>query len=165
MVYLLPIANSHLAFNDTTMFTLQEMAFGVAQGGLACRAELYVGARPTWESWIVASAKRRTIFTFYLLSSIYNADSNVPNFLAHELHDVLAPSAKMLWEAPTRGAWTREYDRHLARWPDGQLKISELWRSPETGSEMSRNRIDRWAQDADEFGMMMLAVCVHLHGY
>lgn len=167
MAYLLPIPNINSSsglVNDTTMFTLQEMAFRAAQGGLASQAEL-AGTRPSWESWIVASAKRRTMITFYLLSSVYNADNNVPKFLAHELRDILAPSTKYLWQATTRDAWKRQYDRHLARWPDGQLTISELWRSPATGSEACRDRIDRWAQDADEFGMMLLAVCVHLHGY
>ncbi|KAJ6442626.1 C6 finger domain-containingprotein [Purpureocillium lavendulum] len=163
MAYFFPIAGSPLV-NDATMVTLQEMAFCAAQGGLVSQAEL-AGTRPTWESWIVAAAKRRAMFAFYLLSSVYNADNNVPNFLAEELRDVFAPDAKLVWEARTREAWQREYARHLARWPDGPLKISELWRSPETGSERRRERVDRWVQHADEFGMMLFAVCVHLHGY
>ncbi|UNI23123.1 hypothetical protein JDV02_008961 [Purpureocillium takamizusanense] len=163
MSYFFPIPGRPLV-TDTTMVTLQEMAFCAAQGGLVSHAEL-AGSRPTWESWIVASAKRRAMFAFYLFSSVYNEDNNVPNFPAEELRGVFAPDAKLVWEARARGVWEREYARHLALWPDGPLKISELWRSPETGSERQRERIDRWVQAADEFGMMLFAVCVHLHGY
>ncbi|GJN75942.1 hypothetical protein PLICBS_010052 [Purpureocillium lilacinum] len=163
MAYFSPISGIPLV-NDATMVTLQEMAFCAAQGGLVSTAEL-AGSRPAWESWIVASAKRRAMFAFYLLSSVYNADNNVPNFLAEELRGVFAPDAKRVWEARSREEWEREYARHLALWPDGPLKISELWRSPETGSERRRERIDRWVQTTDEFGVMLFAVCVHLHGY
>ncbi|KAM6527357.1 hypothetical protein FSOLCH5_003426 [Fusarium solani] len=163
MAYFSPISSSPLA-NDATMVTLQEMAFRIAQGGLVLHSELN-GTRPSWESWIVASVKRRAVFTFYLLSSVCNADSNLPNFLAEELREVYAPDSKRVWEAKSRQEWEREYARHLSLWPDGPLKISELWRSPDTGSTGRRERIDRWVQGADEFGMMLFAVCVHLHGY
>lgn len=145
------------------MFTLQEMAFRTAEEGLVLHSELR-GARPTWESWIVASVKRRALFTFYLLSSVYNTDRGLSNFLAEELREVYAPDPKSLWEAGSRREWERKYARHLSLWPDGPLKISELWRSPDTGSSVRRERIDRWVQGAYEFGMMLFAVTVHLHG-
>lgn len=150
--------------DDATMFTLQEMAFRTAQSGLVSQAE-FGRSRPKWESWIVVSAKRRAIFAFYLLSNVYNADNYVPNFLAEELKEVYAPDAKRLWEARSRIDWEHEYSQYLSQWEDGQLRISELWRSPDTGSAERRGRIDRWVQSADEFGMMLFAVCAHLHGY
>ena len=119
---------------------------------------------PKWESWIIASAKRRTIFTLYLFTSIYNADHSVPNFIAYELAGVYAPDMKELWEARSRAEWERHYKRYLSVWEDGPLLISEMWRSPETGSTERRNRIDRWVQGVDEFGMMLFAVCSHIHG-
>ncbi|OWZ42667.1 hypothetical protein C368_03525 [Cryptococcus neoformans 125.91] len=161
--YFFPIQGNPLV-DDATMFTLQEMAFRTAQSGLVSQAE-FDQSRPKWESWIVVSAKRRAIFAFYLLSNVYNADNYVPNFLAEELKEVYAPDAKRLWEARTRIDWEREYSQYLSQWEDGQLKISELWRSPDTGSAERRGRIDRWVQSADEFGMMLFAVCAHLHGY
>lgn len=163
LAYFFPVQGG-LLIDDSTMMTLQEMAFRVAQSGLVSQAELGQ-SKPEWESWIVVSAKRRAIFAFYLLSSVYNADNHVPNFLGEELREVYVPDAKRLWEARTRLGWEREYRRHLSRWEDGQLRISELWRSPDTGTPERRERIDRWVQTADEFGMMLLAVCVHLHGY
>lgn len=150
--------------NDATMVTLHELAFRAARAGLVSRAEL-ARSRPTWESWIVASAKRRAIFAFYLLSSVYNADNHVPNFLAEEMREVYVPDAKRLWEARGRDEWEREYSQYLSEWQDGLMVISELWHSPDNGSARRRERIDRWVQSADEFGMMLFAVCVHLHGY
>ena len=149
---------------DAAMVTLQEMAFRVTQGGLMSQAELS-RSRPTWESWIIVSAKRRAIFTFHLLSSVYNAENYMFNFVTEELREVYVPAVRRLWEARSRGDWEREYSQYLSEWADGPLKISELWLSPETGSAARRERIDRWVQGADEFGMMLLAVCVHLHGY
>jgi hypothetical protein len=146
------------------MVTLHEMAFRTAQAGLVSQAETD-RSRPRWESWIIVAAKRRAVFAFYLLNSVYNADNYVPNFLAEELREVYVPDMKRLWEAKNRSEWEREYGQYLSEWDDGFMKISELWLSPETGSTRRRERIDRWVQGADEFGMMLFAVCVHLHGY
>lgn len=146
------------------MAVLHEMAFRVAQTGLVSRAER-ARSRPTWESWIIVSAKRRAIFAFYLLDSVYNADNHIPNLLAEELREVYVPDAKRLWEARSRSVWEAAYSQYLSEWADGPMVISEFWQSPDTGSPARQERIDRWAQGADEFGMMLLAVCVHLHGY
>jgi hypothetical protein len=142
-----------------TQTKMQEIAFRSARAGLTCRAE-ESHTRPTWESWIVASAKRRTLFTMYLLTNVYNTQVALPNFVAEELRGTLAPESKMLWEASDRAVWEREYDRHLSRWEDGMLEISELWRSAETGTEARREKIGRWLQSAVEFGMMLFFFCL-----
>lgn len=149
--------------NDTTMMTLMELAFRTAQKGVFCAAEIS-HSRPTWESWIVVSAKRRALLAMYLFSSVYNSDRLLPNFVAEEMRGVYAPGNRALWDAVERETWTKEYDRHLLVWEDGMLEISELWWSPETGSSQRRNRIERWAQTVDEFGMTVFAVCAHTHG-
>ncbi|KAL4932422.1 Zn(II)2Cys6 transcription factor domain-containing protein [Aspergillus undulatus] len=145
------------------MITLMEMAYRTARHGLICTSELS-RTRPTWESWIVASTKRRAIYVMYLFSSLYNAENDLPNFLGEELRDVFAPEAKALWEARSRAEWERAYDLHLREWPDGILQISELWRSEETGSARRRERVERWLKTVDEFGMMLFSVCAHIHG-
>ncbi|KAL4863848.1 hypothetical protein BDV12DRAFT_177002 [Aspergillus spectabilis] len=148
---------------DKTMITLMELAFRTARHGLLSVSELS-RITPTWESWIVASTKRRTIYAMYLFSSVYNAEHLLPNFVADELRGVFVPEGKGLWEARDRVAWAKEYDRHLQEWPNGMLEISELWKSGETGSARRRERIERWLKTVDEFGMMLFAVCAHLHG-
>lgn len=160
--YFSPIENVSLV-DDPSMITLQDLAFRTAKAGLTCKAELS-RMRPTWESWIIASSKRRTLFTMYLFTNVYNADKGLPNFLSDELRNILVPESKALWEASDRGSWAKEYNRHLSKWEDGMLQISELWGSSETGSEVRRKRIGRWVQSTDEFGMMLFAVCAHIHG-
>ena len=148
---------------DKTMMSLMEMAFRTARNGLFSDSEL-THTRPSWESWILVAAKRRTIFAMYLFSSVYNADRGLPNFLAHELSGVYAPGDKALWEASDRHTWGKKYDHHLLNWEDGMLEISELWRSAETESTKRRERVERWVKGADEFGMMIFGVCAHIHG-
>jgi len=160
--YFSPIDNFPLV-DDMKMITLQNLAFRAAKTGFTCKAELS-RTRPPWESWIIASSKRRTLFTMYLFTNVYNSDHGLPNFLSDELRDMFVPESKALWEASDRGSWTREYNRHLSKWEDGMLLISELWGSSETGSEAKRKRIGRWVQSTDEFGMMLFAVCAHIHG-
>ncbi|THC96070.1 hypothetical protein EYZ11_004443 [Aspergillus tanneri] len=162
MIYFSPLSSTS-TITDKTMITLMELAFRTARSGLFCASEL-ARTRPTWEAWIQVAAKRRSIFTMYMFSSVYNADRLLPNFVADELRGVYAPGNKALWEAGDRESWGREYDRYLLDWEDGQLEISELWRSEQTGSVERRKRIERWVQTVDEFGMMMFAVCAHIHG-
>jgi hypothetical protein len=162
LMYFSPLGNVS-AVTDKTMMTLMELAFRTAQNGLFCTAEI-THTRPNWESWIVVSAKRRAIYTMYLLSSVYNSDRGLPNFVADEMKGVYVPESRVLWEATDRGVWEKEYDRHLLEWEDGMLEISELWRSAETGSTERRERIGKWVRGVDEFGMMLFAVCAHIHG-
>ncbi|KAF7587820.1 hypothetical protein BBP40_006672 [Aspergillus hancockii] len=162
MLYFSPHGGYSLV-TDKIMITLMELAFRTARNGLFCIAEL-AHTRPTWESWIVVAAKRRAIFTMYLFTSVYNADRLLPNFVAEEMRGVYAPGHKALWEAGDRDRWNKEYDRYLLQWEDGMLEISELWRSAETGSTERRERIERWVQTTDEFGMMIFGVCAHIHG-
>ncbi|KAJ5835281.1 hypothetical protein N7447_001307 [Penicillium robsamsonii] len=156
------VEESH-TFDPQAAIKMQEIAFRSAKSGLICRAE-ETQTRPSWESWIVASAKRRTIFAMYLFTSVYNTQLELPNFVAEELRGTTAPESRILWETSDRTVWEREYNRHLSRWEDGMLEISELWKSDETGTDSRRERIERWLQFADGFGIMLFSVCAHIHG-
>ncbi|RAK96936.1 Zn(II)2Cys6 transcription factor domain-containing protein [Aspergillus ibericus CBS 121593] len=162
MLYFSPLPGGPTV-TDKIMITLMEIASSTARNGIFCTAEISHD-RPSWESWIVAAAKRRAIFTMYLFCSVYNADNLLPNFIADEMTGVFAPEGKALWEASTRETWEKEYDRHLLNWEDGMLEISELWRSAETGTPRRPERIERWLKTVDEFGMMMFGVTAHVHG-
>ncbi|CAG8003370.1 unnamed protein product [Penicillium olsonii] len=142
---------------------MQELAFRSARAGLLSKAE-ESSTRPGWESWILTSCKRRTLITMYIFTNVYNSQMSLPNFVAEELRGVIAPESKVLWEAGDRIHWEKEYNDYLSKWPDGKLQISELWKSEETGTPARRERIERWLQSADEFGMMVFATCAHIHG-
>ncbi|KAL1970400.1 hypothetical protein VTN77DRAFT_5561 [Rasamsonia byssochlamydoides] len=160
--YFSPIGDGNLVDHSTIMH-LQELGCRVSATGLMCAAELS-HTRPRWESWLVATAKRRTLHTMYLFSNVFNATHHMPVYLAYELKAVPVSSNRLLWEARDRAGWEREYDCHLSVWADGEFLISELWRSPETGTPARRERIDRWLRTADDFGMMLFATAAHLHG-
>jgi hypothetical protein len=70
--------------------------------GLICTAELSHSCLK-WKSLIVASAKRRAIYAMYLISTVYNALSKIPDFFVEELKGVPVPAGKVLWEARRRG--------------------------------------------------------------
>ncbi|RAK73487.1 Zn(II)2Cys6 transcription factor domain-containing protein [Aspergillus fijiensis CBS 313.89] len=163
MLYFSPRLAAPAAVTDKVMITLMELAFRTARNGFFCVAELS-HSRPSWESWIVVASKRRAIFAMYLFCSVYNSDRLLPNFIADEVRGVFAPEGRSLWEAPDRETWEREYDRHLLTWEDGMLEISELWRSADTGTVEQRERIERWLQTVDEFGMLLFGVTTHIHG-
>ncbi|RFU31161.1 hypothetical protein B7463_g5176, partial [Scytalidium lignicola] len=150
--------------DQTTMINLQALGSHAALKGLVCRGELSQ-SRPDWESWLVASAKRRTLFTMYTFDNIFNFFHNVPCFTGEELASLPAPSSKALWQAVDRRSWEREYNLQLARWEGGFLRLGELWPHLDPGEKKSRqNRIDRWVESVDEFGMMLYATVVHTYG-
>ncbi|KAK9312625.1 hypothetical protein V1522DRAFT_234122 [Lipomyces starkeyi] len=162
MAYFSPVQGVSLV-DHTTLVNLQELAYRISLTGLVCTEELS-HSRPQWEPWIVASAKRRTLYAVYLFHNVFNSVCQLPNYIGEELHDLPIPASKALWEARTRHAWEREYDYHLSTWQGNELCISELWRSPETGSLERQKRIDQWMQSVDEFGMALFAVSAHIHG-
>ena len=145
------------------MINLQDFACEVANSGLVCPEELS-HSRPEWESWIVASIKRRALYTMYMFDNVFCSRNGLPSFLGEELEGLLAPASKTLWEASERAAWNIGYNRYLHDWPSGGLRIDDLWPPPETGSEGRRKRVEKWLTDVDEFGMMLFAVTLVTHG-
>ncbi|KUL86574.1 hypothetical protein ZTR_04227 [Talaromyces verruculosus] len=140
------------------MMNLQELACSTSHQGLICTAEQQ-HTRPKWEAWIVAEAKRRTLYVMYLFDSLLSAQDGLPTFLGTELYGLPAPSAGVLWKAGTRQEWEREYNVHLADWVEAGLYINELWPIPadmdEAGVLERRARVDRWLEGVDEFGTMI----------
>ncbi|OKL60518.1 hypothetical protein UA08_04290 [Talaromyces atroroseus] len=154
-------------FLRQAIMNLQELACSSSHRGLVCTAEEQ-HARPRWEAWIVAEAKRRTLYAMYLFDSILSAQDGLPTFLGTELYGLPAPTSKYLWRAQTRREWERAYNVYLADWVNGGLYIHELWPIPadldESGILERRNRVDQWLGHVDEFGTMMYAVTSCTHG-
>ncbi|KAL4799298.1 hypothetical protein BDV19DRAFT_295273 [Aspergillus venezuelensis] len=153
----------HGKVTDQDMITLMDLAYRAVRCGLISASEKSQ-KRASWESWVIASTKRRAIYGMYLFSSLYNAGNGLPNFIAEELRDLPVPEGKGLWEARTRTEWEWEYDLQRQEWPDGVLRIRELWKDEGTGSPRRRERVERWLRGVDDFGMMLFSVCAHIHG-
>ncbi|SCU78999.1 LADA_0A09120g1_1 [Lachancea dasiensis] len=150
------------------MVNLQNIACEVSKRGICCSAEVSRSI-PKWESWIVAEAKRRTIFTMYLFDSLLCSHDGLPTFLAKELKGTFAPSSGSLWRATTRKRWNELYQRYLCEWgSDGPLVIDELWPVPSDicGQELKRRRIriDHWLTEVDDYGTMLFAITSCTHG-
>jgi hypothetical protein len=155
------------ALLQQAMMTLQELACMSSRQGLVCSEEQHQ-ARPRWASWILAEAKRRTLYTMYLFDSVLLVEDGLPTFMATEVHGLLAPGPKALWSAQTSEWWEVQYNQYLADWPDTSLTIDELWPIP---SELDSDavarrhaRVDRWLESVDEYGTMMYAVTSCTHG-
>lgn len=150
-----------------SMMKLQEIACMSARQGLVC-AEEQRSARPGFESWVVAEAKRRTLYTMYLFDSVLLVKDGLPTFMATEVRGLLAPGPKSVWTAIARQQWIHEYNQYLADWPSGCLTIDELWPIPfDFGSQAiaaRKRRVDQWLESVDDYGTMMYAVTSCTHG-
>ncbi|KDN71457.1 hypothetical protein CSUB01_12174 [Colletotrichum sublineola] len=169
LVIFFRLGQEHYPFLSQAMMNTQELACAAARKGLVCVAE-QERRRPTWESWIVAEAKRRTLFTMCLFDSALLSHDGLPTHLATELRGLLAPASKSLWESRNRHDWQDKYNLHLAEWPEGGgLHIDELWPMPndlddDDGVNKRRSRVDAWLEDLDEFGTAIYAVTSGTHG-
>jgi hypothetical protein len=144
------------------MINLQDFGSEAASRGLVCPAEISQ-ARPDWESWIVASTKRRTLFTMYLFDNLFCTLNGIPTFLGKEIDGLPAPAAKILWECRNRATWEKEYNFFLNSWDGSGLTIDELWPDLEGGTDTRKRRVDKWVESVDEFGMMLYAITSVTH--
>lgn len=167
MVLFFRLSQGPNPFLRQAMMNLQELACVTARQGLMCLSEQQ-RTRPKWESWIIAEAKRRTLFTMYLFDSVLSSEDGLPTFLGTELEGLLASASRTLWLAQTRRDWETAYNMHLAEWDEGSLRIDELWPIPEglgeSLIEKRRHRVDSWLENLDEFGTMLYAVTSCTHG-
>ncbi|KIW87092.1 uncharacterized protein Z519_12389 [Cladophialophora bantiana CBS 173.52] len=162
-IMLFDSANAASMVEQDIMIKLQDLAGDLASRGTLCPAETN-GTRPDWESWIVASAKRRTLFATVLLDNLVNFTLGSPSFIAVELADLPAPASKTLWNAQDRRSWNTAYNQQLSLWSDGELLISDLWPQPgPIPAPVRQKKIDNWLSSVDEFGMMIYAVTSHTY--
>lgn len=167
MVLFFRLSQGTNPFLRQAMMNLQELACVTSRRGLMCVSEQQ-RTRPKWESWIIAEAKRRTLYTMYLFDSVLSSEDGLPTFLGTELEGLPAAASRALWFAQTRRDWEAAYNMHLAEWVEGSLCIDELWPIPETLSEAliakRRYRVDNWLENLDEFGIMLYTVTSCTHG-
>ncbi|KAH8884132.1 MFS general substrate transporter [Thozetella sp. PMI_491] len=161
MVLFFRLGEASDPFLRQAMINLQELACATSREGLVCLAEQQ-NARPRWEAWIVAEAKRRTLYTMYLFDSVLSSQDGLPTFLGTELQGLPGPASKSNWQASTRREWEAEYNAYLAETTDGTLRIDDLWPAPpgldEPGIAARHNRVDQWLEDLDEFGTLMYTI-------
>ena len=146
---------------------LQQMASSSVRQGVVTPAE-FDHSRPAFTSWIVAEAKRRTLYTMYLFDNLLCVTDNMPVFIGTELRGLPAPASKYLWRATSEEEWKSSYNSFLSQWDRSGLRIDEVWPLPPSLSQHEvleqRRRIDQWAEGVDEYGTMLCAVTTCTHG-
>ncbi|CAD0107880.1 unnamed protein product, partial [Aureobasidium uvarum] len=166
MVLFLRLKQASTAFLRQAMINLQDLAWSTTRHGVLCLAEQQ-HTRPTWEEWIVTEVKRRSLYVMYMFDDVISKQEGIPTFLGVELVGLPVPGSKSLWSANGRRSWQESYNLHLADWPEGGLRIDELWAIPQELREQDvarrRSRVEQWLEDLDEFGMMIYTVtsCTH----
>lgn len=166
-------------FAPDLIATLHDLTSKVSAVGIMCHEEvdgaMFAGPSiPRWESWIIAEAKRRTIFCVYMFEDVYNYENHATTYLAEELAPLPAPASKWIWQATDRKSFKSEYSEwSKARNGERGLAISDMWPSElrESGDDAAEarrrkektERISRWSESVDEFGMFILAVCTATH--
>ncbi|TPX17864.1 uncharacterized protein E0L32_002965 [Thyridium curvatum] len=155
------------SFLRQAIVNIQMLASSSAKQGLMCVAEMQ-HSRPSWEEWIIAESKRRSLYTMYLLDSLLLIEDGLTPFLGIELQGLLAPARRSLWDAQDRHTWERAYNRHLADWPDAHFRIDELWNLAPGADVATRDerirRIRLWLEDVDNYGTMMYSITSAAHG-
>lgn len=133
---------------------LQELTARSAKDGLLCPAE-QSGSRPDHLSWILAEAKRRTLYAVYMFDDVVNTLNEMPCVLGDELGILPMTCSKMLWlGCSSQETWEEQYNANLAA--GKHLRLEELWIHP--ADEKTRKRRERWLAAVDEFGLMIYAV-------
>ncbi|ROV87498.1 hypothetical protein VMCG_10506 [Cytospora schulzeri] len=164
-------------FSPGLITSLHDLAAKVSTSGIVCPEEVVgqspaaaAAAVPAWESWIMAEAKRRTVYCVYLFEDLYNHEHDAASYLGEELGLLLAPASKWMWQALSKSAFALEFSEWTKAWDGGGgLVIAEFWPrevgdtvndlAAEEWQRRREERIMRYSENVDEFGMFLLAVC------
>ncbi|KAF2195796.1 hypothetical protein K469DRAFT_544822 [Zopfia rhizophila CBS 207.26] len=146
---------------DPAIFlSLQRVVSYVASTGLILTEERD-HERPSWESWVHVTAKRRAVFSLYLLHWSYSVYHGFPSFECSQLGFMPAPAPKYLWQAETREKWEDLYNRWLAQWGESPYMMREF-AGIQAGPVLER-RTELWLEDADELGILFFSIGTTVH--
>ncbi|KAF2268876.1 C6 finger domain-containing protein [Lojkania enalia] len=139
---------------------LQRVVSYVAKTGLMLTEE-NDNERPSWDSWVHVTAKRRAVFSLYLLHWSYSVYHGLQSFECSQLGFLPAPAPKFLWQAESREKWEDLYIRWLAQWKGYPFSMSEF-AVIQSGTTLDR-RTEMWLEDADELGLLFFSIGTTVH--
>ena len=95
--------------------------------------------------------------SLYCFEWMYAMLHDIPTFPCTELRFMPSPAGKILWNARKKEEWEGAYDRWLGRWAGiGILTLDDLTKI-QPGPELDL-RSEMWLEEADEFGVMYMAL-------
>lgn len=139
---------------------LQRVVSYVARTGLMLTEERD-NERPSWESWVHVTAKRRAVFSLYLLHWSYSVYHGIESFACSQLGFMPAPAPKFLWQAETRDKWEELYNLWLGQWDDCPYMMREF-ADIRAGTALEP-RTEQWLEDADELGVLFFSIGTTVH--
>ncbi|KAF2495607.1 hypothetical protein BU16DRAFT_510534 [Lophium mytilinum] len=137
--------------------SIQKVVYYVASTGLVLPEERD-HIRPSWDSWIYVTSKRRAVFSLYLLHWSYSVYNGLPSFNCAELGFMPAPAPKFLWEAASRDVWEAYYIRWLAQWSGEEYMMREFQDVETRQGPTVDTRTGLWLEDADELGILFFSI-------
>jgi hypothetical protein len=152
--------NSVSLVDPAIFLSLQKVVSYVAKTGMVL-VEERDNERPSWESWIHITAKRRAVFTLYLLHWSYSVYHRLPSFECSQLGFMPAPAPKFLWQTDSKEKWEDLYIRWLAQWGDCPYTMREF-AAIQSGATLER-RSEIWLEDADELGILFFSIGTTVH--
>lgn len=157
IILLFPSRNqTSVSYVDQSIFAnLQKVVYHIAGTGLMLEEEKN-HVRPTWDAWIHVTAKRRAVFSLYLLHWSYSVCNCLPSFDCSELGFMPAPAPKILWQASSKEQWETMYNRWLAQWNGNEYMMREFG-AIEPGPAVNP-RAELWLEDADELGILFFSI-------
>jgi hypothetical protein len=154
-------AQAAVSLVDPAIFLcIQKMVSHVAKTGLMLTEERD-NRRPSWESWVHVTAKRRAVFSLYLLHWSYSVHHGLQSFECSQLGFMPAPAPKFLWQAETKETWEELYNRYLAQWGDYPYMMREF-AAIQAGTRLEQ-RSELWLEDADELGVLFFTIGTTVH--
>jgi hypothetical protein len=145
------------------MAKLETVAYSLSLSGFVTKEEIEHTRPSSWEKWILAAAKRRTILVLYLFTLIFSSINHLPLYIFNSLKYLPSPEARSLWKARNKEEWGRAYNRWLVTWQNGgPFMFVELvqWTYPDCENQSDKSaaeeRWQTWLADADEFGMLVV---------
>ncbi|KAF2108616.1 hypothetical protein BDV96DRAFT_255835 [Lophiotrema nucula] len=139
---------------------LQRVVSYVARTGLMLTEERD-NERPSWESWVHVTAKRRAVFSLYLLHWSYSVHHGLQSFECSQLGFMPAPAPKFLWQAESKEKWEELYNRWLGQWGESPYMMREF-AAIQAGTALER-RTEIWLEDADELGVLFFSIGTTVH--
>jgi hypothetical protein len=146
---------------DPSIFLcLQKVVAHVARTGLMLTQERD-NVRPSWQAWIHVTAKRRAVFSLYLLHWSYAVYHNLPSFECSQLGFMPAPAPKFLWQCTSQAEWQDMYNLWMAQWKGIPYMMYEF-AAVQPGTSLDR-RTEIWLEDADELGILFFGIGKSVH--
>jgi hypothetical protein len=152
--------NSVSLIDPAVFLCLKRVVSYAAKTGLMLTEERD-NERPSWEAWVHVTAKRRAVFSLYLLHWSYAVYHRVDSFACSHLGFMPAPAPKFLWQAKTREEWEELYDRWLGQWGECPYMMREF-AEIRAGSALEQ-RTEMWLEDADELGVLFFTIGSTVH--